>query len=218
VAAGAFVSNSCVCALFIFFYLSLLPCVRAVEREEKGEHRERVFPVETYKVSTIFLKAGVTRCRRRRCHCRRLTPILGEQIHHPPRLPHTPSSLPCTPSSANPAPKQLRRCGAPVEVAPYVVSRWTDPRGEKPNPPAGAILHAQEGDGAPLAGYLPTLGHVADDVPECALRRNVGEDDNKMTVRPLPPFLPPFFLPSAPPSSLISQIDLRPDLGFGSWK
>jgi hypothetical protein len=47
VAAGAFVSNSCVCALFILFYLSLLPCVRAVEREEKGEHRERVFPVET---------------------------------------------------------------------------------------------------------------------------------------------------------------------------
>jgi hypothetical protein len=45
-----------------------------------------------------------------------------------------------------------------------------------------------------------------------ALRRNAGEeDDDKMTVRPLPPFLPPFFLPSAPPSSLISQIDLSPD-------
>jgi hypothetical protein len=53
VATGAFVSNFCVCALFIFFYLGLLPCVRAVERQEKGEHRERVFPVETNKLVRV---------------------------------------------------------------------------------------------------------------------------------------------------------------------
>jgi hypothetical protein len=73
---------------------------------------------------------------------------------HPRRADPSSSSPPAHPFLAFPALEPLWWCGAPVEVAQYVVSRWTDLRGE-PDPPAGAVLRAREGDDVPEARASP---------------------------------------------------------------